>query len=806
MLRNYFTTAIRNLLRDRTSAIINISGLTLGITGSLVLFMMVMYYASFDNFHAKRDRIYRVVNKSDGNSGEDFQAGVPSVLPDAFRNDFPEAEAVVFASYRSGSMVTIPQQQGQSKKFEEERGIVYTEPSFFNIFDREVLIGDAIKGLDEPGEAVIARKLALKYFDKEDAVGEILKFEDTEFKITAVVDDAPSNTDLPFDLMLSYVTIKKQREERGWNSIWSDEQCFVLLREGESAEKLDARMPAFYAKYIGRENRDHTAFFLQPLKDLHFDDRFDTFSYNTVTRSMLMAFSIIALFLIVTACINFINLATAEAIKRSKEVGVRKSLGSSRSQLIFQFLGETTLVTVFAVLFSIGLVQVTLLFLNPFLDLNLSLNFSSHAYVWICIGVITLAVSLLSGMYPAFIVSGFKPAQALKNQVGYKNSSGYNLRRGLVILQFCISQLFIIGTIVITNQMDYFQHKELGFSKDAILLIPIPEKEAPVSLGGGQAASASKMRTLREEALRLPGVQNASLSVTPPSSGNVSSTDFRIEGNDKPYGTQVKQIDGNYLELYDLKLVAGQNVADLDTATGYLVNEKLAHTIGYANVQELVGKNITVWGRTLPVTGVLKDFHTLSLHEPIGPTVMFNRIRGFELLSLKIDLKHTQSIIGQIKVRWEATYPEHIFTYQFFDDNIREFYEREQKMSVLLSVFTSIAIFIGCLGLFGLATFIANQKTKEIGVRKVLGASVESIIIMFSREYARLILIGFIGAAPLAWFIMNQFLSEFAYRIELGPGVFILGLGVTLTIAVLTVGYKSFRAAAANPVKSLKYE
>jgi len=806
MLRNYLTTAIRNLLRDRTSSLINVSGLTLGITGSLVLFLMIMYYVSFDTFHSKRDRIYRLVSESNGGNGKDYQQGVPAVLPDAFRTDFPDAEAVAFTSYRSGGVVSIPQRTGEAKKIEEERGIVYTDPSLFSIFDRKVLLGDAAKSIDEPGEAVIARKLAIKYFGKEDAIGEVLKFENHEFKIGAVVEDSPFNTDFPFDLILSYVTIKKEREERGWGSIWSDEQCYVLLAEGQAKEKYEARLPAFASKYLGN-NRDHTAYWLQPLAELHFDDRFLTYTYSTVSRSMLIAFAVIALFLIVTACINFINLSTAEAMKRSKEVGVRKSLGSSRGQLVFQFLGETTVVTLLAVALSVGLVQVALLYLNPFLDLNLSLGINSHPLVWLLLAAVTVVVSVLSGLYPAFVVSGFKPVQALKSQMINKNSSGYTLRRGLVVLQFCISQLFIIGTIVITSQADYFKHKDLGFSQDAVLLIPIPEAEAPRDTRAeGPTGATSKMRTLREEALRIPGIHKASLSNSPPSSGNVSSTDFRIEGTENVLETQVKLVDGSYLDLYDLKLVAGQNVQDLDTATGYIVNETLAHTAGFANAQDIVGKSVTIWRKEFPVVGVVKDFHTLSLHEPIGTTILFNRIKGYERLSLKIDLKQAQSVIAQIKSRWEAAYPEHVFSYYFLDEDIRSFYDHEQKMSVMLTVFTSIAIFIGCLGLFGLATFIANQKTKEIGVRKVLGASVESIVMMFSKEYARLILVGFVVAAPFAWFILNQFLSEFAYRVELGPGAFLLGLGTTLVIAVLTVGYKSFKAAAANPVKSLKYE
>ncbi len=802
MLKNYFKTAIRNLLRQKSISLINLAGLTLGITSSLVLFLMVAYMSSYDSFVTKRDRIYRVVNQSEGNNGTDYQAGVPTVLPDAFRNDFPEAEEVVFISDGSSDLVLIPQRNGELKKIQEEEGIAFTEPGYFKLFDRAILQGIAAQAIDEPNEAIISVGLAKKYFGKEDVVGEVLKFDDAEYSIKAVMENAHSNTDFPFNLLLSYSTIKKQREESGWNSIWSGEQCYFLLKEGESIAKVDSRMPAFTKKYIGADDPDKTQFLTQALTEMHFDERFDTYSFNTVSRTTLVAFSVIALILIITASINFINLSTAEAIKRSKEVGVRKSLGSTRGQLVFQFLGDTTLVTVVAVLLSLALTQFALTFINPFMEMELALNFAKDTMLWIYIVSVTVVVAVFSGLYPAFVVSGFKPTQALKNLISNRNSSGYMLRRGLVVMQFFISQLLIIGTIVIVSQMKYYQSKDLGFAKDAILVVPIPEHEKPVT--GGDASS--KMRTLREEMARIPGVELASLSSAPPSSGSVSGTNFRLQGSDEEHSTQVKQIDGNYIDLYKLQLLEGQNVADLDTATGFVVNEKLAHIAGFANPNDMLGKVIRVWRKEYPVVGIVKDFHTVSLRSPIEATVLFNRISGYENLALKVKMSEAQNIIAQLKTKWEATYPEHLFQYEFLDENIREFYEGEQRMSILLSVFTGMAIFIGCLGLFGLATFMANQKTKEIGVRKVLGASVESIIMMFSKEYLKLILLGFVLAAPVGWFFMGKFLDEFAYKIDVGPQVFLLTLGITLLIAVVTVGYRSFRAATVNPVRSLRSE
>jgi putative ABC transport system permease protein len=370
-----------------------------------------------------------------------------------------------------------------------------------------------------------------------------------------------------------------------------------------------------------------------------------------------------------------------------------------------------------------------------------------------------------------------------------------------VVIQFLFSQFLIIVTIVILYQMDYSSKKDLGFVKEGILFVPIPEREKPATEGG-----ASKMRTLRDEMAGIPGVDQVSLGSNPPSSGNVSGTNFKLEGIDEDFGTQLKQVDGNYVDLYKLELIAGRNLQDNDTIVGFLVNEKLARTVGLADPGDIVGKNLKLWGKTFPVVGLIKDFHTVSLREPIEATILFNRVAGYETLALKIDMRRSQEIINVLKSKWEAAYPDHLFEFKFLDENIRQFYEGERRMSTLFAIFSSIAIFIGCLGLFGLASFMANQKTKEIGVRKVMGASVESIVLMFSKEYFQLILIGFVFASVLGWFAMNAFLSEFEYKITMGAGVFLLSFSVTLAIALITVGYKSFRAAVVNPVKSLRYE
>ncbi len=803
MFKNYLKTALRNLVRQRATTFLNIGGLTLGLATSLILFLLVRYHKSFDTFHSNYDRTYRAVVQSDGNSGKNYTPGIYPVFPEAFENDFPEADQVTFISYQAGSFITIPQVNADPKRYDEEKGVAFAQPSFFKVFDRKILIGDATTGLDEPKEAILSSRWAIKYFGKEDAIGEVLKYEGKEYRVTAIMEDLPTNTDLPFDLLVSYITIKKEKDENGWKGIWSDEQCYFTLRAGSSISDIEARIPAFVSKYLGdsAHNQDNTTFIMQPFSEVHYDERFGNYNYSTISNSQLNALTLIGIFLLLTACINFINLTTAEAVKRSKEVGIRKTLGSTRPQLALQFLGETTLITFVSILLALVVAEIGLASINAFLDLSLTLNFSTDVALWIFLVSVLVMVSLLSGIYPAMVVSGFNPISALKNQIRTTQSTGFNLRRSLVVMQFFISQLLIIGTIVLITQMNFLKTKELGFRKDAVVIVNIPEQETPTEGDG-----VSKMRALRNDLMKVGGVEATSLASTPPSSGSVSNTDFQIEGSEEHYGTQVKQVDGNYLDLYRLELLAGAGLSDADTAQSIVVNEKLMQVVGVTDPNEIIGKRIKVWGKNLPVSGVVKNFHTVSLQDPMEATLMLNRIRGYETLSIKLNPQSVQQSLEEVQKRWEQTYPEFIYSYKFLEDEIGEFYESETKMSVMLTVFTSMAIFIGCLGLFGLTVFMANQKTKEIGVRKVLGASVENILFLFSGEFVRLILVGFVLAAPVGWYFSTKYLEQFAYKISIGPSVFILGLGSTCLIAFVTVGYRSIKAAMINPATSLRSE
>lgn len=771
----------------------------LGVTSCIIIFLILKDGASYDKHHLNFNRIYRVVSQSKENGRVTFTQGIPPALPEAFRNDFHGAENVVFTSYRRSSMITVEQLDGTFKKYDEPKGLVITEPSFFKVFDRKMVIGDAEKSIDEPNEAIISHKWAVKYFQgDENAVGKIIRYEDQDYSIRGVMEDYPSTTDFPFDLMLSYITTKPSFDAAGWGSVSDNDNCYFLLKEGEDIRRLESLLPGFVSKYNGKgdENTGEETFLIQPLSQIHTDTRFGNYN-KRMPLAAKISLTVIGVFLMVMACINFINLTTAEAVRRTKEVGIRKALGSSRGQLILKFTGETFVVTAVSVLLSLGMVQLLLLPINSFMDMLLVMNFGDFR-MWLFLILITIAVALLSGIYPAFVISRFKPVDVLKGQLNMKDGSGFNLRRSLVVMQFFISQLFLIGTIVVFEQMDFMEGQDLGFRKDAIVTVPVPESD--------DAAAKTKMRAFKNEVLRLSGAEVASLNYSPPSSAGVLSSGFKVLEKGEELSTQVKQVDGDYLELFDIKLLAGNKLADVDTMAGFVVNEKLVQIAGYTKNEDIIGKEIEFWGKRLPVIGVVKDFNTRSLSKPMEPVILMNGIGGYVNLSIQLNTKDIQETIGQIQTIWETAYPEYIFKYEFLDQQVDNLYRGERKMSQLITVFSLVAIFIGCLGLFGLISFMANQKTKEVGIRKVLGASVESIVFLFSKEFIKLIVIGFVLAAPVGALVMNEYLKEFAYRIDLDPLIFIAALCFTFLIAIATVGFKSFRAAAADPVKSLRSE
>ena len=791
MIQNYILIALRNIKRNISYTIINVAGLSLGITCSLVLFLLISFVTSFDKNHINGDRIYRVVSSRDNQGRMDFTPGVPPPLPDAVKEEVTGVESVLFISGVWKGLIST-ESNGEKKIFEEENSMAYTDAMYFNFFERKIISGDA--SLNKPGQAVISEKLATKLFGEADPIGKVFRLNnDQEFTIAALMEDYPDNTSFPFDLLMSYETVKKSRIEEGWGSVSSDDQCYVLLEQGKSPDEFNRQMPEFIKKHISEDDARFSKRWLQPLDEIRHDSRFSNYAQRSVGKEFIWAMGVIAVFLIITACINFVNLTTAVAVRRSKEVGIRKVLGSQRPQLIFQYLSETGLITLFALILSVGLAELALINLNVFLDLNIHIDLKG-ASLWIFLLSTWLVVSFISGLYPAFLLSGFKPAEALKSKITNRASGGFVLRRSLVVFQFVISQFLIVGTIILLTQMNYLQSKDLGFTKEAIVTIPIPERY-----------TFSKKFLLREQVERLSGVQKVSLCSTPPSSGSVSVTDFQLDGVEGNHFAHIKIVDQRYIDLFDMRLAAGTSFDEVDSANACIVNEALLRTQGL-NAEDVLGRNLKMWDMKLPVIGVIKDFHTVSLSREIEPTVLIKDPKGYFALAVKLQPGQFNATIGSIEKLWSAQYPAFLFSYEFLDEAIAQFYDGVGKMSTLLIIFSCIAIFIGCLGLYGLISFIATQKEKEIGIRKVLGATTSQIMVIFSKEFIVLIIIAFIIAAPLAGYVMNQWLQNFAYRIPLGWVMFVTGIGTTLVIAFLTISYRSLRAAMANPIEALRSE
>ena len=804
MLKNYFLTAYRNLLRNKSFAAINIVGLAVGIAACLLIFLVIEFETSFDTFHPKRNHIYRVSTEFNNPDGKGYSAGAPLPVAEGLRLDYPKLEKVGAIWGGQSGLVSIVESNSNVpvKKFNEEGGVYYAEPQVFDIFNFKWLSGDPKSALKEPNTGVLSRETATRYFgDWKSAVGKTIKHDNENLiKITGVLDDVPVNSDFPLKVVISFATLKNTGDSRAltdWVSVSSEAHCYVVLPPDLSPASFNAALVSFVKKHKPAD-RLTDGLILQPLRDIHFDERFGNFNGRTFSRELITALWLIGLFLLVIACVNFINLATAQAVNRSKEVGVRKVLGSSRTQLATQFIGETALITLSALLLALGIAAVALPFLSRLLEVQLSFPFNGTVLLFLV--AVFVLVTLISGFYPALVLSGFNPINALKSKVAPKIAGGISLRRALVVLQFCIAQMLIIGMLVVVGQMDYFKNTQLGFDKEAIVAVPVP----------GDSLSTTKYEYLRNQLSANPGIKDISFSfATPANDGNWYS-DFKFDHSEKrtDFGANLKWADTSYFKTYKLQFVAGRPYFNSDTVREFVVNESLVKKLGLRNPQDIIGKELNFWDgdKVALVVGVVKDFHSNSLREPIPPVVMSTWKDVYRTMGIKIVPQKVEQTLAHIQKAWTAAFPEYVYEHEFLDERIANFYQQETRLSQLYKIFSGIAIFISCLGLYGLVSFMAVQRNKEVGIRKVLGASVRSIVYLFSKEFTVLIAIAFLVAAPIAYYFMHQWLANFTFRIPMSWTLFVTAIISSMVIAWLAVGYKAVKAAMSNPVKSLRTE
>jgi putative ABC transport system permease protein len=807
MFRNYLKIAWRNLQLNKSYAAINITGLAIGIASCLLILLIVQFETSFDNFHPKGKSIYRVVSAFDGPGGPQLNSGIPFPTSEGLRTDFPELPevAAVIKKNFNFSVSGAPGKPGR-KKFKEEDAY-YSEHQFFDMFEFGWLAGDKKTALKEPNTAVLTEDEANKFFgDWHDALGKTIRLNNKEdYTVTGILKNFPDNTDFPTKIVMSFSTLRQKNSPfadnmQDWVSTYGGHNVFIILPPGISESQFDKNLVAFVKKH---KPADHVkdGMVLQPLSDMHYNSRVGIYSRHPFSKELIRAISLIGLFLLLIACVNFINLATAQAVNRSKEVGIRKVLGSNRRQLVLQFLSETFIITLLAVMIAILIAVGVIQGLNQLLSLKLSAAvLYQPSKIAILCGA-TIGVTLLSGFYPAIVLSGFDPISALKNRNTADKKSGISLRRSLVVLQFSIAQVLVIGTFVIVSQMDFFKNRSLGFDKDTIMNVPFPN----------DSTNMVKLPALRDRLLQLPGVKDVSFSFSSPSDKGAWSSGFKYNNSPKEsdFEADLKWADAEFFKLYQLEFVAGEPYKKSDTITGYVVNETLLSKLGIRDPKDAIGKSIGMWDdhtMSARITGVVKDFNVSSLRKAIPPVLMGSRKDLFQLINLKIQPQNFRNTLAAVQQIWSSTFPDGIYEYQFLDEKIADFYKSEDQLSMLYKIFAGIAIFISCLGLYGLVSFMAVQRTKEVGIRKTLGASVSQILYLFLKEFTLLILIAFAISAPVGYYFMHQWLQDFAYKISIGPGIYIMSIIASIAIAWVTVGYKALKAALANPVKSLRSE
>lgn len=799
MIKTYFKTAFRNLLRNRKHATLNILGLGVAMAACIIVFLVIQYETSYDKHLKGYNSIYQIVTKDKDADGEHFTGGVPFPVIKFLRQDYPQYQ---FAELMQNYGVQVTVVGPENKKFREENGVFYGDADLLKMFELRFLTGNA-DVLKDVNSTAISRSLAEKYFGNwKEAVGKTLNIDNSEFplKVAAVFEDEPANSDFPFQLVSSYegfVAHDKTWPFTDWGSNTSNHQVFVKLPSGTDTKAMDRQLALFEKKYNTQNKETTREHFVHALKNIHFDERFGSNGDHSTGKTSLYTLAFIGLLIIMMACINFVNLSTALAVTRSKEVGIRKVMGSSRAQLSMQVLIETSAVVIVSVIIAIVLAWLALPYVKNIMVVQHKLSlFNIESVLFIL--AITVATIILSGLYPALIMGNFKPVEAIKNKINTSKVGSVSLRRVLVVMQFAFSQILVIATIIAVNQMNFIRSSDLGFNKDATLVVYL----------NSDSVSRSRHDAFKDALKSRSDVKEVSFAFDPPSSDNSWNSNFAFDKmEDRDFNVQLKQADPNYAKTYGLQLLAGRFLLPSDTIREFVLNETMLKKCGVKNPQDAVGKMFRIGGRKpMPVVGVVKDFKQASLRDEIQPIAMFTQKRWYQTAGIKLSGTNLGKTRDEIKTIWDKYFPEYVYNASFLEENINKFYEAEQRLSSMYKVYALLAIFISCLGLYGLISFMVVQKTKEVGIRKVLGASVQNILYLFSREFTILITIAFILAVPSAWYLMHSWLNDFAYRIKISTWMFAVAIAVSILIAWITVGYKAIKTAKANPLKSLRTE
>lgn len=792
MFKNYLKIALRNLRKQKGHAFINIAGLAVGMACCLLILLYVQYELSFDQYHQNKNRLYRLATRIQGAAFDNGIAKVNGPWGIAIKKEVPEVEDAV----RFVIVGQILVGKGE-KRFYENDGL-YADSTALRAFSFPLLQGDARSALVAPNTMAVTRDFAKKYFGEINPIGQTLTLDNrTEYLITALLDNVPSNSHFTFDFLLSLSGFTHPQRDN-WVQ-WNQFYTYLLLKENVSPQIVEAKIPAVLQRGMGEETAARFAPFLQPLPKIHLHSNLFREMAPNSDLAYTYIFSSVALLILIVAAINFINLSTAQGARRAKEVGVRKVLGSLRQQLVGQFLTEAVLLCVFAILLAISLAEFFLPTFNTLVERNIAIAWRNNSLLWLGVLGLTLLLGGLAGSYPAFALSAFRPVTALKGQ-----SSGISrkstLRNGLVVFQFALSAFLLMATGVIYRQAKFIREKNLGYNPEQILTIPMQNP-----------ALARNYETVKHELLQNPNIVAVSASANLPG-GSDWGIPTQPEGVPPEQAPPIRMLvgDHDFLNTFQIELAQGRGFSKefaSDSTNAFIINEEAARQL---NWKEPLGKTIAmpaIQRQAAPIVGVVKDFHFRSLHESIGPLLFFiPPSEWMTMFSVRLRPQNIPETLRFLEEKFQQFDPDHPFSYSFFDERMARQYQSELRLQRMSTYAAGLGIFIACLGLFGLVSLATAQRTKEIGIRKVLGATTGGIVSLLSKETVRLVVIANLVACPVAYFVMQRWLQDFAYRAEMSPVVFLLACVLTVMIALLTVGYRSIKAALANPVNALRYE
>ena len=816
LLRNYLLTTLRTFRRNRLFSLINILGLSIGISASLVIYLIADHEFNYDRFEPGRERIYKVVNDGHFMGIQTHGGAVPGPLVKAVEQELSGIDKTIpLYRYQNGGLakVAIPGgNAGRLPVFRKQEDVVYTVPQYFQLMPYRWIAGSPVTALNEPFAVVLTESRARVYFPGMDIsaiVGRRMVYDDNvTVTVSGIVEDLPMQSDLAAHEFISFATIDKTHlrddfEMNTWDDWMSSSQLYVRLSPGVSAAAVDKQLAALAKKYEHPDPQhpgDGVTFRLLALKEIHFTNSYLSHGQRVAYKPTLYGLLAVAAFLLLLACLNFINLSTAQAVKRAREIGIRKTMGSSRSRLIWQFLGETLLLVIAAAVFSVLLMPLLLSAFSGFLPPDLHSDWMQHTDAIIFMGVLILVISVAAGFYPAFLLSGFRPVAVLKD--GWFSAdgrtSGVGLRKIFTVSQFVIAQFFIIATLMVGKQLRYSMNSDLGFRKDAILNFQIPDDSLI-----HRSAFLTQLRT-------IPEVEMTASGFTSPGSGGASFGDIVYKPRqDIKTSVQIRMGDSNYIPLYQIRLLAGRNIRQGDSTQEVLINARYASVLGFRRPDDALNKPLTVNGKDLPIVGVMEDFHQSSMRLSIFPLAFIGRPGKVVHVRLRTTANGRdgwEHAIREMQKAYNQFYPGADWDYTFVDDTVAQWYKQDRDLVRLLYWATGLTILISCLGLLGLVIYTTNMRTREIGIRKVLGASVAAIVGILSGEFMRLVGLAFLIAVPAAWWAAHEWLQGFAFRTPMSWWVFAFGGVLLLLIALVTLSFQTVRAALANPVKALRSE